>query len=74
LCILIHPRDLQACAKITNGDRLDEMRGEMQRAEQAESFMYNLVTARITDFSDYHNLFEQVVSAIKTHQAVMVSH
>ena len=40
LCILVRPESLQACTKLTNGDRLDEMRGEMQRAEQAENFMY----------------------------------
>ena len=74
LCILIRPKSLQACSKITNGDRLEEMRGEMQRAEQAENFMYSLITARITEFKAYHSLFEQVVAAIKAHMAVLVNH
>jgi guanylate kinase len=74
LCILVRPESLQACSKITNGDRLDEMRGEMQRAEQAENFMYNLITARITEFNDYHSLFEQVVAAVKAHMTVLVNH
>ena len=73
LCILIRPDNLQTCSKITNGDRLEEMRGEMQRAEQAETFMYGLVTARINKFDDYGSLVDQVYNAIKVHSNVLVS-
>ena len=73
LCILIRPENLMSCSRITNGERLEEMRGEMQRAEQAETFMYGLVTARISLFSDYTDLVNQVYEAISTHSNVLVS-
>lgn len=73
ICILVRPENLMTCSKITKGDRLEEMRGEMQRAEQAETFMYGLVTARITKFEDYSQLVEKVFTAIEGHSFVLVS-
>ena len=35
--------------------------------------LYSLITARITEFNDYHSLFEQVYAAITAHMTVIVN-
>lgn len=43
----------------------------MQTAEQAEMYQFKYVTARITEFQEYSDLFEKVLQAIHNHAVVM---